>query len=63
MFSSNSSEQVYFVDNTKDSRTAFPVQDHPEFRVHWQESARNIRLFVPREAVEAVAKLVGRKAQ
>lgn len=57
MFSTHSAEQAYFVDNGKDDRPATRVQDHPDFRVHWNDS-RRIRLFVPREAVDAIAKLI-----
>lgn len=58
MFSSVPSEQAYFIDVNRDARPASPVQDHPEFRVHWREGNRNVRLFVPREAVTAIAKLI-----
>jgi hypothetical protein len=51
-------EQAYFIDLTQDTRPAVPVQDHHEFRVHWREGSHNVRLFIPREAVAAIAKLL-----
>ena len=58
MFSSVPAEQAYFIDMNRESRPASPVQDHPEFRMHWREPIRHVRLFVPREAITAVAKLL-----
>lgn len=60
MFSSTLSEQAYFIDLGKEGRPATPVQDHPEFRPHWREENRNVRLFVPREAVGAIVKLISK---
>src|SRR5262249_41383709 len=60
MFSPQASERAYFVDVNKDTRSATQIQDHPEFRIHWREEGRNVRLFVPREAVSSVAKLISR---
>jgi HD superfamily phosphohydrolase len=60
MFSALLSERAYFVDLNKDDRSATQIQDHPEFRVHWREEGRSVRLFVPREAVAAIAKLISK---
>ncbi len=38
---------------------AVPIQDHPRLRVHPLEASSTVRLYVPREAVQAVALAVG----
>jgi len=49
MFSSVPSEHAYFIDLVEMNAPASRVQDHSDFRVHWREGGRNVRLFVPRE--------------
>lgn len=60
MFSADLAEQAYFIELNKDSRPATKVQDHSDFRLHWRDEGRNVRLFVPREAVVAIAKLISK---
>jgi HD superfamily phosphohydrolase len=54
MFCDSPTEYAYFVDSDSETREASPIRDHHQLRVHWQETQRIIRLFVPREAVSGM---------
>jgi HD superfamily phosphohydrolase len=58
MLEDNTEQCAYFVDAEHDGRPASRITDHAEFRMHWKEPSPLIRLFVPREAVDDVRKLV-----
>lgn len=52
-------ERVYFVDLDGKERKATPIGEHHEFRTnYWKSETAHVRLFAPREAVEAIRKLV-----
>lgn len=59
MLSESEPERVYFVDTDTKERRATAIWDHPDFGTnYWKSSSTSVRLFVPREAVEAIKKLV-----
>jgi len=58
MFSESEREQAYFVDVDSEARDATLIRDHPKLRPHWAESQTLVRLFAPREAVEAIRKVI-----
>jgi hypothetical protein len=58
MFCDKPREDAYFVDMDTEVRLAVPIKDHLHLRPHWQKPETLNRLFVPREAVEDVTKLV-----
>jgi HD superfamily phosphohydrolase len=58
MFSDDEQHQAYFVDIESPGRVATPIQEHESIRRHWSGLEKFPRLFVPREAVESVCKLI-----
>jgi len=58
MLSNDEQQQAYFVDIESSGRVATPIQEHGSIRRHWLGPERFLRLFVPRQAVESVCKLV-----
>lgn len=58
MLSDDEQQQAYFVDIESSGRVATPIQEHESIRRHWLGREQFLRLFVPREAVESVCKLI-----
>jgi HD superfamily phosphohydrolase len=60
MFCEQPKEYAYFIDLKRDDRPATPIREHPLLRLQWEEPKRTVRLFAPREAVDAVLRLIER---
>jgi len=58
MFCPDESEHSYFVDLENRNRPATAIRDHPLFRSHHLEPERIVRLYVPRETVESVRRMI-----
>lgn len=58
MLSDESRASAFFIDLDSDRREATLIRDYDELRVHPAKPQRIIRLFVPREAVESVKRIV-----
>jgi hypothetical protein len=58
MFYADGGERSYFIDLEKKDRPATPIRDHPQFRTHYLESERTVRLYVPRETVEPIKNMI-----
>lgn len=58
MFCERPEECAYFVDGDSESRDAEQIRNHPQLRAHWEEPQRTTRLFAPREAVDAIARMI-----
>lgn len=58
MFCDSSAECAYFIDSDSEKREATPISNHPQLRPHWLEAQRSVRLFVPREAVAGVLRII-----
>jgi uncharacterized protein len=58
MLSEKPDESAYFVDIESIDRPATPIREHKQLKPHWEEPHEIVRLYVPREAVEAVLKAV-----
>src|SRR5262249_15581986 len=56
MLANQKEEWSYFVD---EDRLATPIREHEGIRPLWSESEESVRLFTIREAVAAVAALIG----
>lgn len=53
-------QMAYFVDTENNERLATPIREHERIRPYWRGAGteRTVRLFVPREAVASVCKLI-----
>jgi hypothetical protein len=56
MLSERKDEWGYFIDA---KRVATPMREHEAIRPLWRESQDSVRLFAPREVIDALAKLIG----
>jgi hypothetical protein len=56
MLAESENEWAYFVDT---KRVAVPMREHEAIRPLWRESHDSVRLFAPREVIDALAKLIG----
>ncbi len=58
MLCEDENQRAYFVDTKSESHPAVHIREHQRIRSHWTGPEKNIRIFVPREAVEAVRKII-----
>ena len=56
MLSDQEEEWGYFIDA---KQVGTPIREHEEIRPLWHETKETARLFVPREVVEDLHKLIG----
>lgn len=58
MLCEDESQRTYFVDTESEGHPAAHIREHQRIRRHWSDPEKNVRLFVPREAVEAVYEII-----
>lgn len=58
MLEMDASKRAYFIDLSRPERPASPISEHPAIATHMGRSFEQWRVFVPREAVTEVQKLI-----